>query len=117
MNEWTYKICLPKRAASVAFSIRRGFWLDPVPWIKDTDIVVKHQHKFLNVVFYAKLNLIPHLNELRSKFSKSGNILKVLPRKVLGSNKGTPASTMRPAYEVPASTTVLFYRDQPDPLH
>lgn len=67
-----------EKTVCVPFSLCCGLSLVPILNLNSISISVKQAHKFLGIIFDRKLNLVPHIKELKQKCLRSSNILKVL---------------------------------------
>jgi len=68
------------KTVCIHFCHLRRLHPDPTLFIDKTPIKVVDQHKFLGVIFDSKLSFIPHITALKTKCSKSLNILKVVSK-------------------------------------
>lgn len=59
----------------------------PHPNLKEINLPIQNEHKFLGVTFDKKLTFLPHINILKKKASGALNILKVRSRKHWGSDR------------------------------
>ena len=57
--------------------------LDPKLYLNDTQIPIIGEAKFLGLLFDSKLSFIPHITSLKSRCTKSLDLIKVLSNTVL----------------------------------
>ena len=61
--------------------------LDPELYLYDTQILIIGEAKFLGLLFYSKLSFIPHITSLKSRCTKSLDLIKVLSNTTWGANR------------------------------
>ncbi|GBN29334.1 putative RNA-directed DNA polymerase from transposon BS [Araneus ventricosus] len=77
----------PEKSRCVHFCRKRSLHPDPVIQIRDTNIPVVEELRFLGVTFDRKLTFLPHVLNLRKRCEKSLNILKVLSTTTWGADR------------------------------
>ena len=77
------------KTVCVHFCNKRYLHPDPVLFLGKNPIPVVTETKFLGVIFDKKLSFIPHLQQLRTKCTKSMNLLKVVSHKDWGGDTST----------------------------
>ncbi|GBO18979.1 hypothetical protein AVEN_275677-1 [Araneus ventricosus] len=77
----------PEKSRCVHFCRKRSLHPDPVIQIRDTNIPVVGEVRFLGVTFDRKLTFLPHVLNLRKRCEKSLNILKVLSTTTWGADR------------------------------
>ena len=77
----------PTKAMCVHFCQLRIQHLDPELYLNGTYIPITGEAKFLGLLFDSKLPFIPHITSLKSKCSKSLDLIKVLSNTTWGADR------------------------------
>ncbi|GFV69352.1 probable RNA-directed DNA polymerase from transposon X-element [Trichonephila clavipes] len=99
------------KSCCVHFCRKRGIHPDPEIRIRDIQIPVVPDVRFLGVIFDRRLTFLPHILHLRKKCEKSLNLLKVLSNTSWGRIEHHYSECIRQSYSL-ASTTDVFHTDQ-----
>ncbi|GFX80907.1 probable RNA-directed DNA polymerase from transposon X-element [Trichonephila clavipes] len=103
------------KSCCVHFCRKRGIHPDPEIRIRDIQIPVVPDVRFLGVIFDRRLTFLPHILQLRKRCEKSLNLLKVLSNTSWGRIEHRYSECTRHSYSL-ASTTDVLYTDQPATL-
>ena len=71
----------------VHFCQLRKQHLDPQLYLNDTQIPIIGEAKILGILFDSKLSFIPHITSLKSRCTKSLDLIKVLPNNTWGADR------------------------------
>ena len=71
----------------VHFCQLRKQHLDPQLYLNDTQIPIIGEAKILGILFDSKLSFIPHITSLKSRCTKSLDLIKVLPNTTWGADR------------------------------
>ena len=71
----------------VHFCQLRKLHLDPKLYLNDTQISIIGDAKFLGLLFDSKLSFIPHITLLKSRCTKSLDLIKVLSNTTRGADR------------------------------
>ncbi|GFU40175.1 probable RNA-directed DNA polymerase from transposon X-element [Trichonephila clavipes] len=99
------------KSCCVHFCRKRGIHPDPEIRIRDIQIPVVPDVRFLGVIFDRRLTFLPHILHLRKKCEKSLNLLKVLSNTSWGRIEHHYSECIRQSYSL-ASTTDVLHTDQ-----
>ncbi|GFV06945.1 probable RNA-directed DNA polymerase from transposon X-element [Trichonephila clavipes] len=99
------------KSCCVHFCRKRGIHPDPEIRIRDIQIPVVPDVRFLGVIFDRRLTFLPHILQLRKRCEKSLNLLKVLSNTSWGRIEHHYSECTRQSYSL-ASTTDVLYTDQ-----
>ncbi|GFT03549.1 putative RNA-directed DNA polymerase from transposon X-element [Trichonephila clavipes] len=99
------------KSCCVHFCRKRGIHPDPEIRIRDIQIPVVPDVRFLGVIFDRRLTFLPHILHLRKRCEKSLNLLKVLSNTSLGRIDHHYSECIRQSYSL-ASTTDVLHTDQ-----
>ncbi|GFW31115.1 putative RNA-directed DNA polymerase from transposon X-element [Trichonephila clavipes] len=66
------------KSCCVHFCRKRVLHPDPAIYIRETQVLIVPEVRFLGVIFDHRLTFLPHILHLRKKWEKSLNLLKVL---------------------------------------
>ncbi|GFW49935.1 putative RNA-directed DNA polymerase from transposon X-element [Trichonephila clavipes] len=77
----------PSKSSCVHFCRNRNLHPDPSIHIRNIQIPVVSEVRFLGVIFDSKLTFLPHVLYLRKKCERSLNILKVLSNTLWGADR------------------------------
>ncbi|GFT69177.1 uncharacterized protein TNCV_2253401 [Trichonephila clavipes] len=99
------------KSCCVHFCRKRGIHPDPEIRIRDIQIPVVPDVRFLGVIFDRRLTFLPHILQLRKRCEKSLNLLKVLSNTSWGADRTSLLECTRRSYSL-ASTTDVLYTDQ-----
>ena len=69
----------PTKTICVHFCQLRKQHLDPELYLNCTQIPIIDEAKFIGLLFDSKLSFIPHITSLKSRCTKSLDLIKVLP--------------------------------------
>ena len=75
----------PTKTMCVHFCQLRKHHLDPQLYLNGTQIPTIGEAKFLGLIFDSKLSFIPHITSLKSRCTKSLDLIKVVSNTTLGS--------------------------------
>ncbi|GFX25536.1 RNA-directed DNA polymerase from mobile element jockey [Trichonephila clavipes] len=99
------------KSCCVHFCRKRGIHPDPEIRIRDIQIPVVPDVRFLGVIFDRWLTFLPHILHLRKRCEKSLNLLKVLSNTSWGADRTSLLECIRQSYSL-ASTTDVLHTDQ-----
>ena len=77
----------PTKTMCAHFCQLRKLHLDPKLYLNDTQIPIIGEAKFLGLLFDSKLSFIPHTTSLKSKCTKSLDLIKVLSNTTWGADR------------------------------
>ena len=77
----------PTKTMCVHFCQLRKHHLDPQLYLNGTQIPTIGETKFLGLIFDSKLSFIPHITSLKSRCTKSLDLIKVLSNTTLGADR------------------------------
>lgn len=77
----------PHKTVATVFSLKQGLQTGPTLHLREINLPIQNEQKFLDITFDKKLTFLPHINILKKKASRALNILKVLSRKRWGSDR------------------------------
>ncbi|GFV06695.1 RNase H domain-containing protein [Trichonephila clavipes] len=95
------------KSCCVHFCRKRGIHPDPEIRIRDVQIPVAPDVRFLGVIFDHRLTFLPHILQLRKRCEKSLNLLKVLSNTSLGLIEHHYSECIRQSYSLALTTDVL----------
>src|SRR3989442_14188290 len=78
-----------QKLSAFTLCIKRRIHPDPVLLLNHQPVPIVAESKFLGVIFDKKLSFIPHLQKLRTKCTKSLNLLKVVSHRDWGGDSQT----------------------------
>ena len=77
----------PTKTMCVNFCQLRKLHLDPKLYLNHTQIPIIGEAKFLGLLFDSKLSFIPHITSLKSRCTKSLDLIKVLSNTTWGADR------------------------------
>ena len=77
----------PTKTMCVHFCQLRKHHLDPQLYLNGTQIPTIGEAKFLGLIFDSKLSFIPHITSLKSRCTKSLDLIKVLSNTTWGADR------------------------------
>ena len=77
----------PTKTMCVYFCQLRKQHLDPQLYLNGTQIPIIGEAKFLGLLFYSQLSFIPHITSLKSRCTKSLDLIKVLSNTTWGAGR------------------------------
>ena len=77
----------PTKTMCVHFCQLRKHHLDPLLYLNGTQIPTIGEAKFLGLIFDSKLSFIPHITSLKSRCTKSLDLIKVLSNTTWGADR------------------------------
>ena len=77
----------PTKTMCVHFCLLRKQHFDPQLYLNDTQIPIIGEAKFIGLIFDSKLSFIPHITSLKSRCTKSLDLIQVLSNTTWGADR------------------------------